>query len=56
MKTTLAALMVAMALTACNKSSDTPPPSSSSGSGASSQSGAAAAPPGLGGLGGSTKK
>lgn len=54
MKTTIAALMVALALTACNKSSDTPPPSSSSG--ASSQSGAAAAPQGLGGLGGNTKK
>jgi hypothetical protein len=52
MKTTIAALMMAMALTACNKSSDTAPPSSSSG--ANSQSGAAA-PQGLGGLGGNSK-
>ncbi|WP_176463987.1 hypothetical protein [Bordetella genomosp. 11] len=51
MKTTIAALMMAVALTACNKSGDNAPPSS--GSGATSQSGAA--PAGLGGLGGNTK-
>ncbi|WP_156774065.1 hypothetical protein [Bordetella bronchialis] len=54
MKTTIAALMMAMALTACNKSADNPPASSSSG--AAAPAGGSGAPAGLGGLGGSTKK
>lgn len=54
MKTTIAALMMAVALTACNKSGDNAPASSTSG--AAAPSSGSGAPAGLGGLGGSTKK
>jgi hypothetical protein len=53
-KTTIAVLMMAFALTACNKSGDNAPPASSSSGAATPSSGSA--PSGLGGLGGSTKK
>ncbi|WP_158515169.1 hypothetical protein [Bordetella sp. H567] len=54
MKTTIAALMMALALTACNKSGDNAPASSTSG--ATTPSTGSNPPAGLGGLGGGTKK
>lgn len=55
MKTTIAALMMALALTACNKSDNASSPGGSSSS--SAAPGTSGSPPsGLSGLGGNTKK